>query len=138
MLFLDTTILVGAADSHDECHRDGRQTLQAIATGKPGMAYTSDYVLDETLTILGKRRGVGPKKAVEFVRLVLSSPRVLLQVSDERDVADAVEKYSTVGGKLSFTDGMTLVMMARLDCKILCSHDTGFDTMRTIERQESA
>lgn len=137
MLFLDTTMLVGAADARDECHIDGKAVLQAIATGKPGTAFVSDYVLDETLTILGSRRGVGAAKAVGFVRRVLSSPRVKMVPVDSEDFAQALADYSRIGGDLSFTDVMSLVLMKSQDCTVICSHDPGFDRITDIKRKQS-
>jgi predicted nucleic acid-binding protein len=135
MLFLDTTILVGAADARDDCHADAKAILQAIATGKPGLALVSDYVLDETVTILGNRRGVGAAKAVAFVRRVLASPRVKLVVTDGADVAQALDDYPRHDGRLSFTDVMSLVVMAGQGCTLLCSHDAGFDAVRDVKRK---
>jgi predicted nucleic acid-binding protein len=137
MLFLDTTMLVGAADARDECHADGKAVLEAIATGKPGAALVSDYVLDETLTILGKRRGVGPTKAVDFVRRVLSSPRVKLVPADSDDFVQALADYAKLGGNLGFTDVMSLVLMKDQGCAVICSHDSGFDAIRAVKRRQS-
>ncbi|MFA5942930.1 MAG: PIN domain-containing protein [Candidatus Thermoplasmatota archaeon] len=137
MLFLDTTMLVGAADARDECHDDGRAVLEAIATGKPGMALISDYVLDETLTILGKRRGIGPAKAVDFIRRVRSSPRVNLVSVDAEDFAQALTDYSRIGGALSFTDVVSLVVMKNQGCTVICSHDSGFDRVNSITRKQA-
>lgn len=137
MLFLDTTVLVGAADARDECHADGRAVLQAVATGKPGMAITSDYVLDETLTILARERGIGPARAVDFVRRVVSSPRVKVVSADPEDFAQALGEFARQGAMgLSFTDTMSLVVMKGQGCTLICSHDSGFDKVKGIERRE--
>lgn len=135
MLFLDTTVLVGAADARDECHEDGKAVLKSVATGKPGTAFVSDYVLDETLTILGQRRGVGPARAIDFVRRVLSSPRVKLVVTDVEDFTQALDDYARHGGALSFTDVMSLVVMKGQGCSLICSHDAGFDRVKDVKRK---
>ena len=135
MLFLDTTVLVGAADARDACHEDGKATLQALATGKPGTAFVSDFVLDEAVTILGKRRGVGAAKAADFVRRVLASPRIRLLVSDTEDFAQALTDYPRHGGDLSFTDVMSLTLMKGQGCTLICSHDAGFDRVKDIKRK---
>lgn len=137
MIFLDTTMLVGAADKHDECHADARAIFLAIATGKPGTAFVSDYVLDETLTILGSRRGVGAAKAVDFVQRVLRSPRVKMVPLEPEDFSQALAEYSQIGGKLSFTDVVSLVLMRTKGCTTICSHDSGFDRVKGIERKQS-
>ncbi len=137
MLFLDTTVLVGAADARDECHADGKAILQAVASGKPGVALTSDYVLDEVLTILSGKRGVGAEQAVGFVRRVLASPRVKVLSADADDFAQALQDYPRLGNLgLSFTDAMSLVLMAGQSCTVVCSHDAGFDKVAGIERRQ--
>lgn len=137
MIFLDTTMLVGAADARDECHAEGKAVLEAIATGKPGTALVSDYVLDETLTLLGKRRGVGPSKAIDFVRRVLSSPRVKLVPVEPEDFTQALTDYAKLGGDLSFTDVMSLALMKNQGCTVICSHDSGFDAIKAVKRKQS-
>ncbi len=138
MLFLDTTVLVGAADARDENHEDGKAILQAIATGKPGMAWTSDYVLDETLTILAGKRGIGADKAVTFVHRVMSSPRVKVLSADSDDFRAALERFPDLGDRgLSFTDTMSTVLMDGQNCSIICSHDEGFDKLHGIERRQT-
>lgn len=138
MLFLDTTVLVGAADARDECHEDGKAVLQAVASGRPGLAFTSDYVLDETLTILAGKRGVGAARAVEFVRRVMASPRVRVITIDSEDFQQALADYLRHGASgLSFTDTVSLVLMRAQGCSLICSHDSGFDKVKGIERKQA-
>lgn len=137
MLFLDTTILVGAADARDECHEDGKAVLKAVATGKPGTAFTSEYVLDETLTILASKRGVGAAKAVEFVRRVMSSPRVKVLGVDTDEFFQTLSGFTRHGALgLSFTDAVSITLMEGQGCKVICSHDAGFDKVKGLERRQ--
>lgn len=137
MLFLDTTVLVGAADARDACHKDGKTVLEAVAAGQPGTALVSDYVLDEALTILGKRKGVGAAKAVDFVRRIMSSPRVKTVTATPEDFLKALTEYERSDGSLSFTDAMSCVLMKSQGCKVLCSHDSGFDRIKSITRKQT-
>jgi uncharacterized protein len=138
MLFLDTTILAGAADSNDDCHEDAQAVFKAVATGQPGVAFTSDYVLDETLTLLTIKRGIGAAKAVDFVRRVMSSPRVKVITADADDFRQALADYPQNGALgLSFTDAMSLAIMNSKGCTLICSHDTGFDKVKGIERAQT-
>jgi predicted nucleic acid-binding protein len=137
MIFLDTTVLVGAADARDECHADGKAILQAVAGGKPGAALVTDYVLDETLTILGKRRGIGASKAVAYVQRILSSPRIVRISIDAGDFDQALSLYARAGGALSFTDVVSLFVIQQQGCTIICSHDGGFDAIAAVKRQQS-
>ena len=74
MIFVDTTIWVSGLDAADSLHEDGRAVLEAIVEGRLSPALTTDFVLDETLTLL-KRRGARSDaivKALENIRA--SSP----------------------------------------------------------------
>lgn len=138
MLFLDTTILVGAADARDDCHADAKAILLAVASGKPGIAFTSDYLLDETLTTLTISRGVAAAKAVAFVRRVMASPKVRVLVTDSDDFSQALADFPRHGELgLSFTDTMSLVLMRGKGCTLICSHDKGFDKVKGIERRQT-
>ena len=63
MIFIDTTIWVGASDKNDEFYESSRPIVEAIRLGKSPLALTTDFVIDETVTILGKRKGFGAENA---------------------------------------------------------------------------
>lgn len=139
MLFLDTTVLAGAADANDACHGDGKRILQAVASGKFGMALTSDYVLDETLTILAVKRRLGAAKAVAFVRLLLASPRVRLLTVDHDEFQRVLDDFASLGSKgLGFTDSASVSLMRLHGCTQIASHDHGFDQIPGLQRVEQA
>ena len=135
MLFIDSTALVGAADRGDERHADGRALLTALASGALGQALVSDFVLDEVVTILGRRTGVGPARAVAFARGLLASPRVRMLYVEEDVVDQTLESYRRFGPALSFTDLTSVALMRRAGCTMLYSHDSGFDRVPTIQRR---
>lgn len=135
MIFIDTTILVGAADRRDALHDDGRTVLKRVASGELGTALVSDFILDETLTILGRRRGVGPTVAAAFAQGLLGSPRVRCLYLDAPLFQEALVAYRRYGPTLSFTDATTVSLMARTGCRDLYSHDGGFDRVPAITRR---
>ncbi|MHB8586989.1 MAG: type II toxin-antitoxin system VapC family toxin [Thermoplasmatota archaeon] len=135
MYFLDTTILVGAGDARDACHADARTCFAFVASGKAGAGLISDYVLDEALTILAKRGGVGAGRAVAFVTKVLHSPRIRVLHVDEDTFAMSLRIFPRHDGVLSFTDTTTVCLMQKHGCKHLFSHDAGFDRCIDIIRQ---
>lgn len=138
MLFLDTTVLVGAADERDACHDDGKRILLAVATGRHGAALTSTFVLDEVITILSGPRRVGAAKAAAFVAKVMASPRVKVLPVGTDDFLDALAEHPRLGGlDLSFTDTTSVVLMRSRGCTVICSHDTGFDKVKGIRRAQS-
>ncbi len=64
MIFVDTTFWVGDADENDDFHTSSQAGIESARMGKSPMAITTDFVLNETVTILGKRKGFGASKAV--------------------------------------------------------------------------
>lgn len=135
MLFLDTTVLVGAADRRDQLHDASRRILQAVATGRLGTALVSDFILDETVTILGRRRGVGAKRAVQVALGVLDSGRVRCAFIDATTFRDALQVFAKFEATLSLTDASTVAVMRSAGCSVLFSHDADFDRVPGISRQ---
>lgn len=136
MPFLDTTVLVGGADARDARHGDGRAILRELAAGKLGTALVSDFVVDEAVTILGSRRGVGAEAAVAVLRSFLGSPRVRCLFVDAAALEETFDAYRRYRGALSFTDASTVVLMRRAGCGTLYSHDCGFDRVPGLLRRE--
>jgi predicted nucleic acid-binding protein len=58
MIFVDTSAWYAAEVEDDINHEKARSFLVQLAQGKHGAAITTDYVLDETLTLLRSRRGL--------------------------------------------------------------------------------
>jgi predicted nucleic acid-binding protein len=133
LIFVDTTIWASGIDASDTLHRDGSAVLGAIASGRLTSAVTTDFVLDETLTLL-KMRGGDTDSIVEAIHNVVSSPAVTLVYVDEglfRAALSTYEKYE----RLSFTDAVTLTVMQQRKIKEIFSHDGDFD-MKGIVRKE--
>lgn len=133
MIFVDTTIWVAGIDASDTLHGDGSAVMEALASGDLGPAVTTDFVLDETLTLM-KRRGGDVDAVVKAISGIISSPRVTLLFVDEvlfRSAMSTYEKYE----KLSFTDAVTLAVMHQRKIKEIFSHDSDFD-IKGIVRKE--
>jgi predicted nucleic acid-binding protein len=74
---------VGDADASDDFHSSAPEGIEAIRHGRTPMALTTDFVIDEVVTILGMRKGFGSRNAVKVANSVLASPRVLTVDVDE-------------------------------------------------------
>lgn len=136
MIFVDTTFWVGDADSNDDFHASAHAGIEAIRMGESPVALTTDLILDETVTILGRRKGFGAEKASRVASLVLSSPRVFTVYIDEALFKESLKLYPTYGGALSFTDVSTLVTMRTYGVKEIFSHDSDFERVAGIRRRE--
>jgi len=134
MIFLDTTIWVGAIDASDRCHPDAKLVLEALIRGDLPPSITSDYVLNETLTIL-KRRKLDPVKIVDAVNKILRSPEVEVLFVDEPLFNESLPLYVEYGD-LSFADTVSLLIMKKYGVKNIYSHDSDFDKVAWIVRKE--
>ncbi len=137
MIFVDTTFWVGDADSNDDFHSSSHMVIEALRTGKTPSALTTDFVLDETVTILGKRKGFGADKAATVAERILSSPRVFTVYVNEALMNESLKLFPEHRGKLSLTDVVSLAVMRRYDVGRIFSHDHDFNGLKGIDRRES-
>jgi len=137
LIFVDTTVWVGASDRNDDFHESSRSIIEAIRLGKLPLALTTDFVIDETVTILGKRRGFGAQSAGKVGERILSSPRVFVVYVEESILRRALERYPEYLGQLSLTDVVSLVVMEKYHIKEVFSHDTDFEKAKEVSRKDS-
>lgn len=133
MIFIDTTVLVAGIDASDTLHEDGKAVLRAILDGSLPGAVTTDYVLDETLTLL-RRRGASTAAAAGAVEGLLSSSLIDMVFVHETLFKEALTTFRKYQ-KLSFTDAVSLTVMQRQKIKEVFSHDRDFD-LKGITRKE--
>lgn len=134
MIFIDTTIFVAAADKSDRYHDSSKEVLIKILDARLPLALTTDYVLNETFTILGKRTGV--KKVVEIIKAILASTKINIVFVDEDLFLETVSKADRLPEGLSLTDVASSVLMEKYKIKEIYSHDKDFDKISNIVRKE--
>ena len=125
---------MGDADLSDDFHSSAHSVVEAIRNGRTATAMTTNFVLDETVTILGRRKGFGAEKASRAGSIILSSPRVFTVHVDEALFRESLKLFTTYGGELSLTDVSTLVAMKSYGVKDVYSHDRDFDRVQGIRR----
>ncbi len=133
MIFVDTTIWASAIDASDSLHEDGSAVLKALAGGELPSAVTTDFVLDETLTLL-KTRGGRPETIARAIGDIMSSPNLDLVYVDDELFETALRTYQKYE-RLSFTDAVTLVVMQQRKIKEIFSHDEDFDVKGILRRE---
>ena len=136
-IFLDTGIFVAFVNKKDRDHDRALVLLKELATGKYGPGYTSDYVLDETVTVaLARTRRV--EKTVNAGLLILGSkedkiPALTRMVKvDERTIQAAWKSFR--GAKtplLSFTDHTCVDLARTYAGGVIMSFDEHFDGLLT-------
>lgn len=125
MIFVDTTVWVAAIDKKDSLHEDGKEIVNAIVNWKLPLAVITDYVLDEVMTILKKRK-ISPEIILKAVIAIMKSSRVKTVFVDDHIFMKSLTLFSKYK-KLSFTDAVTLAVMQKLKIKEIYSHDSDFD-----------
>lgn len=126
-IFIDTSVLVAARNVDDKNHVRAKELMKSMLRGEHGEIYTSDYVVDEAVTLM-LRRTKRIELAINIGEYILRSPRVRkLRVSEE--VFDAAwEKFKSLGERLmSFTDCTSLALMEKSGVRSIASFDSGFD-----------
>jgi hypothetical protein len=125
--FVDTSGWCAVYDRSDDNHGKALAFWQKMAPST-GTLYTSDYVLDEALTLLRVR--TGHTVAVEFGRLILASEVVkIIHVSASR-WQKAWELFIKYGDKdFSFTDCTSFIIMQELNLKEVLAFDHHFRQM---------
>jgi len=126
-IFVDTAAWLALNDRSDQLHPHAAEMLAAIRTERISLV-TSDYVLDESLTIIRVR--VSHTAAVAFGQSIFGSSIVeLLSVgSDDRLAAwEIFRKY--VDQKFSFTDCTSFALMRKLRLKTVFTFDEHFPLM---------
>ncbi len=109
-------------------HTDGTLLLISSLLGWFGKAYTSTYVLDETLTLAKAR--IGGREAVDLSEKILESEKIVMLGVEERaeilsDALGKFKKYSDLKG-LSFTDCTTLSLRENHAIHYLMSFERNF------------
>jgi predicted nucleic acid-binding protein len=135
--FVDTTIWVGEADENDDFHESSHAVVEGIRTGRTALAITTDFVLDETVTILGRRRGFGATNATRVAANIMASPRVFVVYTDETLLKESLLSYPAYSGKLSLTDVVSTTVMKKYGVRQIFSHDHDFDKVEGVRRAET-
>jgi uncharacterized protein len=125
MIFVDTGAWYAIEVEDDINHQQARKTLSQIATGKQGIAITTDYVLDETLTLLRSRRGL--PDALKFIEKIRKSQSVRVFWVNEEIFEKALSIFGKTRDKSwSFTDCTSFALMKDLSINEAFTFDNHF------------
>lgn len=124
---MDTSVWIAARNLDDVNHLRAKEILTSMLKGELGEIYTSDYILDEVVTLMLKRTK-RLELAIEMGEYILKSPRIRKLRVTEEIFDDAWKKFKSLKGKLmSFTDCTSLVLMEKRGIEYIASFDSGFD-----------
>jgi uncharacterized protein len=125
MIFVDTGAWYASEVEDDVNHPASRRFLAQVATGKHGVPVTTDYVLDEAMTLLRSRRGLATAGA--FIEKIRSSKGLRTVWIDEALFTKATELFLNSEGRTwSFTDCTSFVLMKQLSITESFAFDSHF------------
>jgi predicted nucleic acid-binding protein len=126
MIFVDTSAWYAAEVEDDTNHQKARDFLVQISQGKHGVAITSDYVLDEALTLLRSRRGL--PDALSFIDKIKKSKSIRIFWVNESLFDKALGIFrKRKDAALSFTDCTSFALMDDLSITEAFSFDSHFE-----------
>ncbi len=126
-LFLDTGAFIAREKSDDKYHRAALTTFSDISAGRLPYRrfYTSNFVLNETVTLLLYRSG--PTAAKEVLKRMRASPnlRILHVTSEVEGRADELfERFAQ--SRVSYTDCTSKALMEQESIDTAFSFDRDF------------
>ncbi|HEV2394292.1 MAG TPA: type II toxin-antitoxin system VapC family toxin [Verrucomicrobiae bacterium] len=111
-VLIDTAGFLALWDASDEHHHRAVQLQSALAR-KKGRFLTTDYIVDETATLLLKRHSHAA--AADFLKTVLGSRALRVEWIDADRFVTAAELFSRHDDKeWSFTDCVSFALMREL------------------------
>lgn len=135
-VFVDTGVLFAHHDTDAERHEQAVAAFDELLDGAYGQPYTSDYVLDETVTLTRVRTDSFEASDTVASRILGEDPfpNVLELIHVEPDeVRDSLETFRRYSDHdLSFTDATIVRLCESRDIDAVLSFDDDFDGL--IER----
>ena len=123
-VFVDTSFFKGLVDSGDDFHQQAKHSWQKLKEQDTALI-TSNYVLDESFTLIKLRCGI--EIVSKFRDNITKSSHVIkimrVTVIDE---AQAWKWFLNDWSKLSFTDCVSFAVMKRLDITRVAAFDEHF------------
>lgn len=124
MIYIDTGAFLARYLGQDQYHQQAIDFWDAIQK-KRESCFTSNFVLDETFTLLGRRAGY--TFAAERAQNIYASKLLTILRPTRNDEIRAIELFQKFAEhKVSFTDCISIVLMRNERIKRVFSFDTHF------------
>jgi len=123
-IFVDTSAWFALSNRKDQHHKQAREFLASFQS-VPVLFLTTDYVVDETLTLL--RLKVSHREALAYLRLFSRSP----QLSREQVTPDHLKRAEEIFARYddkswSFTDCVSFAFMEAKNLQDAFTFDANF------------
>ena len=131
MIFVDTSAWLAISDVRDGNHTRAREVQRDLVTGKAGRLITTDYILDETLTLMRKRTGLDGAR--RFLAGLETSRSVQVIWVGQELFQSAKAAFLDQGTRSwSFTDCTSFVTMRELGITTAFAFDHHFRQFGTV------
>ncbi|RMF93181.1 MAG: PIN domain-containing protein [Nitrospinota bacterium] len=127
-LFIDTWGWLTLRDKKESRHSEARNVYQGFRQ-RTGTAYTSDYVLDETVTLLFRRLPFSvAQESLEYIQQAVADGYLHLeQITPERfEKAKELRSRFQDKPRISFTDLTSMVIMMEYRITEILTEDDHF------------
>ncbi len=125
MILIDSSVLVALDVEKDAHHETASKLMARIVGGDFGSGVVTDYIFDETVTVVMSRSS-SAKKAVTTGEKIKEAFAILKIDEDAFDQAWRIFRNQTDKAALSFTDCTTLAISQSNDIPYLATFDSGF------------
>lgn len=122
-VLLDTSFLVAFYDLDDVKHARAVELLAELEAGSYGGLFISDYIFDETITLLKKY--VGIHKTNEIGNYLLNSVEM---ANVDKEVFKHTWELSKKFEKLSFTDCSSICLIKYYNITYIATFDSDFSS----------
>lgn len=124
MVFVDTSVFLARYLRNDQFHGAALTIWRGLERSEARL-YTSNFVLDETLTLLGRRANYA--FAAERGAAIYASQALRILRPDEADERVALELFAKYADqRVSFTDAVSFALMRRHRLERAFSFDRHF------------
>ncbi len=126
MIFVDTSAWYALEVEDDENHASAAAFREELKRGRHGALLTSDYVLDEVITLLNMRKD--SEAATGFAGKVFRSRSVSVVWIDRQVFEEALKMLKErADRKWSFTDCTSFIIMSQLRVQEAFAYDRNFE-----------
>ena len=138
-IFLDTGFYFSLIVKKDKNHQKAQKLFLKIITGEFGIIYTSDYILDEALTLINVRTY---GKRIDFVEkmynLFMSEKPIAKLLKVQKNWINEIylmqKKITKPNNPVSFTDASNIILCNKMQIKKIISFDGHYKgILETIE-----
>lgn len=123
-IFVDTSWYKAFLDPNDDFHSQSVRQYSRIKAESTHFV-TTNYIVDETLTLLRIRKNLELSLQFRQMLLDMSHSLKLIRITSQ-DESNAWEWFPKNWSKLSFTDCTSFAVMKRLDLKDVATFDDHF------------